>query len=99
MKKETKKEAQYVTMSVFEKAMTAIAKSFSGMDRRFDKIEQKLTRHDKAFELIFKQMQIYTEEAREHRETMASLVHTDIKQERVVEDLRIRVERLEMQMK
>ena len=100
MKKIVKKTTEkYVTIPIFEKAMTSIAKSFSKMDERFDKIDQRLIRHDKAFELIFKQMQIYAEEAREHRQTMASLIHTDIRQERDVEDLKIRVERLEAQLK
>ena len=83
-----KTTAKYVTMSAFEKAMSSIAKSFSRMEERF-------TQHDKAFELLFKQMQVYTEEAREHRQTMSSLIHTDVKQERDVEDLKIRVEKLE----
>ena len=78
--------------STFEKHMTNIAKSFSKIDERF-------TQHDKAFELILKQMQSFTNEAREHRQTMSSLINTDVKQERTVEDLRIRIERLEMQMK
>ena len=92
MRKEVKKITEkYVTMSAFEKAMASIAKSFTKIDERF-------TRHDKAFELMLKQMQTFTEEAREHRQTMANLVHTDIKQERTVEDLRIRVERLEMKI-
>ncbi len=37
------------------------------INRSFSKVEERLVRHDKAFELLFKQMQIYTEEAREHR--------------------------------
>ena len=83
----------------FEKHMTNIAKSFSVIDERFDKIEERLARHDKAFEMILKQMQVYTDEAREHRQMMSSLIHTDVKQERELEDLKIRVERLEMQSK
>lgn len=83
----------------FEKHMANIAKSFSNIDERFSKIDERFVRHDKAFELLFKQMQTYTEEAREHRQTMSSLIHTDVKQEREVEDLKIRVERLEMQIK
>lgn len=102
-KKTTEKYLTEAKFGIFERAfgkhMTSIAKSFSGLDERFDKIEQRLIRHDKAFELLFKQMQVFTEEAREHRQTMAGLVHTDIKQEREVEDLRIRVERLEMKIK
>ena len=107
MKKEMiKKEPKYLTETrfhvfenkfgvfekTFEKHMANIAKSFS-------RVEERLVRHDKAFELLFKQMQTFTEEAREHRQTMSSLMRSDISQERTVEDLKIRVERLEMQMK
>ena len=51
----------------FEKAMTSVARSFSKMDDRFD-------RHDKAFTILFKQMQKFTEEAREHRQAMSMLM-------------------------
>ncbi len=88
----TKGQESHVTMSAFEKAMASIAKSFSRMDDRFD-------RHDKAFTLILKQMQTFTEEAREHRQTMSSLMRSDVFQERAVEDLKVRVERLEMSLK
>ena len=44
-------------------------------------------------------MQTFTKEAREHRQTMSSLMRTDIGQEKAIEDLQIRVDRLEMQIK
>ena len=91
-KKITTNNLKYVTMSALEKAMVSVAKSFSRMDERFDK-------HDKAFELILKQNQKFREEGREHRQTMSSLKYTDIKQERELEDLKIRVERLETRVK
>jgi hypothetical protein len=74
MKKEVKKTTEkYVTMSAFEKAMTSIAKSFSRMGERFDRIDKKFDQYDGAFALVLKQMQTFTEEAREHRQTMSSL--------------------------
>jgi len=82
-------------MSAFEKAMASTAKAFSKVDERFNKIDEKLAQHDKAFALLLKQMQVFTEEGREHRQTMATLMHTDISQERNIENLRVRVERLE----
>ena len=82
----------HVFENTFEKSMVSIAKSF-------DRIDKKLDQHDKAFEVLLKQMQTFTEEGREHRQSMSSLIHTDIKQERAIEDLQIRVERLEMQNK
>lgn len=76
----------------FETYMGSIARSFNKIDERFAK-------QDRAFDAMLKLMQVYTEEAREHREAMSSLMHTDIKQERTVEDLRIRIERLEAKVK
>jgi len=98
-KKIIKKESKYLTENkfevfkkTFEKYMGSIARSFSRMDERF-------SNHDKAFALILKQMQTFTEEAREHRQTMSSLMHADIKQEKIIENPQIRVGRFEMQIK
>ena len=63
--------------------------------RSFTRLEERMEKHDKAFEMILKQIQTFAEEAKEHRHTMSSLMRTDISQERNIEDLRIRVERLE----
>ncbi len=68
-------------------------------DERLDKFEKILSQHEKAFLVTMKEIQAFREEAREYRQTMSSLMHTDIKQERAVEDLRVRVERLEMRIK
>ena len=109
----TKKESKYLTESKFqvfenkfqvfeknfEKHMANVAKSFSRIDEKFDKIDQRLVQHEKAFALVLKQMQTFTKEAREHRQTMSSLMRTDIGQEKAIEDLQIRVDRLEMQIK
>ena len=61
--------------------------------------EKIIDRHEKAFILTLKEIQAFREEAREYRQTMSSLMHTDISQERDIENLKTRVERLEMQMK
>lgn len=68
-------------------------------DEKFSKFERIINQHEKAFIVILKEIQAFREEAREYRQTMSSLMHTDIKQERTVEDLRTRVERLEIQIK
>ncbi len=73
-------------------------KTISRMDERINKFEKILNQHEKAFMITLKEIQAFREEAREHRQTMASLMHTDIKQERSVEDLIIRVERLELKI-
>jgi len=69
------------------------------MAKSFAKVFEKLERHDKAFELIFKEMQNCGKEAREHRMTMSGLNHSDITQEKEIEGLKIRVERLEQKIK
>ena len=104
MKEKTiKREPKYLTEKkfqafekTFEQYMGSIARSFSKID---ENINERFDRHDKAFDLILKNMQIFTEEAREHRQTMAGLMHTDVSQERTIEDLKIRVERLETRIK
>lgn len=99
MKKEVKKINQkYLTEGKFGVFEKHFENHMANIAKLFAKINERLAQHDKAFELILKQMQTFTEEAREHRQTMANLMHTDIRQERSVEDLRIRVERLEMKI-
>jgi len=91
-KKVLKKKSEYVTTAIFEKGMDFMAKSFS-------KVFEKLERHDKAFESMFKEMQNYGKEAREHRMTMSGLNISDITQEREIEGLKVRVEKLEQKLK
>ncbi|MEK7219154.1 MAG: hypothetical protein AAB687_00575 [Patescibacteria group bacterium] len=80
-----RKELKYVTEIKFKVS-----------EGKFKKI---LDQHEKAFILILKEIQAFREEMREYRQTMSSLMHTDIKQERNVENLRIRVETLETKIK
>lgn len=98
-KKETKKEFKYTTIVEFEKAMASVAQSFYREDKRSDEFEKILNQHEKAFIVTMKEIQAFREEMKEYRQTMSSLMHTDIKQERNVEDIKIRVERLEMKVK
>lgn len=76
-----------------------IKKSDLKTEERLEKFEKILNQHEKAFIITLKEIQVFREEAREYRQTMSSLMHTDIKQEREVEDLKIRVERLETYIK
>ena len=92
MKKQTKKESKYITMSIFEKSMASIAHSF-------DKVFEKLDRHDKAFELILKELQEQRKEAIGYRMMMSSLNHNDVSQHRKIEGLEIRIEKLEAKLK
>lgn len=91
MKKNISAE-KYITMSVFEKAMASIARSFS-------KIEEKLDKTDQIASLVLKEMQIYREESKENRMTMSLLNHNEIKQEHRVSGLELRIEKLEQKIK
>jgi hypothetical protein len=88
----SKKKSEYVTTATFEKGMDFMAKSFAKVFDRFD-------RNDKVIESLLKEMQNYGKEAREHRMTMSGLNHSDISQEREIEGLKIRVEKLEQKIK
>ncbi len=87
-----KKEVGYVTAPMFEKGIDFMAKSFA-------KVFDKLERHDKAFDIILKEMQTYRHQSHEDRLSIGSLNHSDISQEREIEGLKIRVEKLEEKIK
>jgi len=101
-----KKKSGYVNTTVFEKSVDFIAKSFAKVfdkldnyDKLFAKVFDRFDRNDKVIESLLKEMQSYGREAREHRMTMNGLNHSDISQEREIEGLKIRVERLENKIK
>ena len=98
MKKILKKE-KYVTEPLFEKHMGSIARTLSKIESRLGKIDEKLENHDKAFTLLLNQMKTIQEEGKEHRLSMLSLTHSDIRHERTIDDILIRVERLEKKIK
>jgi radical SAM superfamily enzyme YgiQ (UPF0313 family) len=87
-----KKESRYVTTTVFEKGMDFMGKSFAKVFDRFD-------RNDKVIESLLKEMKNYGKEAREHRMDISGLNHSDINQEREIEGLKIRIEKLEQKIK
>ena len=90
-KKETKRESE-MTISVFEKHQDFMA-------QQFKKVFEKLSNYETILNLILKQMQVFIEEGREHRKAMSSLMRNDIGYEKDIEDLKIRVGRLETQIK
>lgn len=101
-----KKKSKYVDTATFEKGMDFMAKSFvkvfnklDNYDKLFTKIFDRFDRNDKIIESLLKEMQNYGKEARDHRMTMSGLNHSDIIQEREIEGLKIRVERLENKLK
>lgn len=93
MKKGIKKTTEkYVTEKTFEKSMVSIAGSFEKIDERFDKI-------DKVMNTVLKQLQEQNQEARENRMMMNSLNFSDVSQQRKIDGLEIRVEKLESKLK
>ena len=87
-KKKTAGKEEHVTMSVFEKAMESIAKSF-------DRIDTRLASHDRAFESILNELKSIHDDNKHFRESFLNLNREEVIRDRNVEDLRIRVERLE----
>ena len=81
-----------MTMPVFERHEDFIAKSFA-------KVFEKLDRHDKVFDIMLKELQNHSQEAREHRMLMSGLNHSDIAQERKLKGLELRIEKLEEKVK
>ncbi len=101
VQKTTKKTTgeKYVTETVFERSMMAIAKSFIHVDERFNKIDERFDRMDKAFEILIKGFQTFQQEAHDHRLAMSALTHSDVKHERKIDELFERVEKLEAKVK
>ena len=86
MKKGVKKTTEkYVTMSVFEKAMASIAKSFD--------------RHEKVLQDILQELRAMREDNKYFRNSISNLNIDGSSYDRRIEDLKGRVERLEMQIK
>lgn len=79
---------KYLTISVFEKHMGSIARSFEDIDRR-------LNHHDTLFERMFSMIQDVQESNREIRNDIRGYMHHTVTGERRVDDLTERVEKLE----
>jgi predicted RNase H-like nuclease (RuvC/YqgF family) len=83
-----KKTEKYVTEKTFERAMASIAKSFTGVGEQLGRLESGMT-------TLQNMMTSYGNEVREHREKMSLLTQTDVTQERRIDNLTERVEKLE----
>jgi archaellum component FlaC len=84
-----KKQDTYITLSVFERNMAAIAKSFNMMDDRFDRVEAGLTG-------ILSEIQGMRAEASGVSQSIVALSSTDALHESSIDDLQERVEKLEL---
>jgi len=93
MKKGVRKtNEKYVTEKTFEKSMVSIAKSFV-------RINEALERHERVLEMILKELKNLRDDHREIRSALSNLEIGLLKYDRKLEDLTLRVEKLEMRIK
>ena len=62
-----KKGPKYVTADTFKKFEKVFEKDMDFMAKSFNKVFERLDRHDQVFNIMLKEMQSYSKEAREHR--------------------------------
>ena len=99
MRKALRTGEKYVTMSAFEKSMVNIARAFEKVDDRFRKIEDRLDRHEQILERIMKELQILSEGQKEIRKSIVNIEIGLSRYDRKLEELTLRVERLESKLK
>lgn len=87
-----KTSEKYVKENTFEKSMRSIANSF-------EKVFSKLDNQDKVLDVILKEIKNTREDNRESRKSINNLNSDGISYERRIEDLTIRVEKLESKTK
>lgn len=80
-----KKEPKYVTETSFQKFLQTF--------------EKKMASHDEAFSLILKEIRNIHEDNKYFRKSISNLNIDGSSYDKKIEDLKIRVERLEMQIK
>ena len=80
-----RKRDKYVTLPVFEESMASIARSFAQVDERFVRLETsvdvRFDRIDAVLETLLKEMQAIRHDAREDRQSIASLAYNQLKLE------------------
>lgn len=87
-----KKTEKYVTENTFEKHMANIAKSFNRVDESFNRV-------DKTLEFVIKELRDIKQEQKETRKDLVSFASDVLRHDRRIEDLMIRVEKLESKSK
>lgn len=89
MKKGIKKtNKKFLTEAKFDKTMLSVAKSFERVDQALDRINRTL-------EVITKELQAIHEDHKHFRQSISSLNSDGISYDRKIENLTIRVEKLE----
>ena len=89
---------KYVTEKRFDAFAVSVSKRFDQIDKKFEGVDQKLNKLDgieAGMNTLIKQMQTMNEESREHRLAMSALTHSDVKQERKIDELFERIEKIE----
>lgn len=62
----------------------------------FDKVDKRLDQHDKIFNLMIKEIKTIHEDNKYFRQSISSLNFNDLSYDRKIENLTIRVEKLEL---
>ena len=107
------KGKEYLTLGIFEKHMGSIARSFHSVDERFngiDKrfrsiderfngIDERLDRHEKVFETILYGIKNLHEDNKYMKSTLTGFVRDISVHGQRIDDLTIRVEKLEQKVK
>ena len=83
---------KYVTEKTFEKHMGSIARSIA-------RIDSSLARHEQVMSAILKEIRAISEENKYFRQSIGSLYSDNSSHDRKIENLTMRVERLESKIK
>jgi len=93
MKKGVKKTTEkYVTESTFEKHMANIAKSF-------ERVNASLERHEQVMQVMLKEITAIHEDTKSFRDNISTLYTDHVAYDRKIENLNVRVEKLELKSK
>lgn len=97
MKKAAKKiTLKYLTETTFEKHMRSIAKSFETQNKVLASHSQILSTHSQVLEVLLKEMKALHEDNKYARSTLSSFVGDVLSHDRKIDNLTIRVEKLEV---
>ena len=83
---------KYVTESTFEKHMTNIAKSFA-------RINETLATHEEVLQNILKEIKAIHEDHKDFRSSIANLYSENLSRDNMMNNLTVRVEKLELKSK
>ena len=76
-----------------------MAQQFKKVFERFERHDKIFDQHSKVLESILTEIQKTNQEAKEHRMMMSTLNQTDVSQQRKIQGLELRIEKLEEKVK